>query len=638
MSKVIDVSGSGGRLDVRGAGGITLPSQTPRPSTSVNGTMRWNEGTSEIEYWDGSWKTFIDAAFLSANYLPLVGGQLSGNLTFSSGNITLASNGIVTAKTFSATTGTIDLTSTVGLKLPSVSSASALSFAGTVYWDDVVKKIKLYQNTASINPVNLATETWATATFVQPITLNNYSLTTHNHLLKVPTATTTPPEYFTNTTGQPDGIYGVDTPQSPDQINNSRSGIVVLSRFGVNPTDVTGFNLSVGWDINSSTPNSKLALRIKDSSSSSWSNWRELAFDDSLTTNTNNLQSQIDSLNTGKSNVGHTHVLADITNAGNAAARNVGTSVGNVVEVISGGRLPVLDGSLLTNVLKVATTPEAIAGVSDVVAISPLKLRQANAGLRIAARGIVKFSPAVGSGGAATASLRVKTIAVNNGGTGYSVGNTITVTGGSGTSATATVATVSSGVITGLTLLATGNYTALPTATGAATTVSPSGGTGATVNLTFELGVITVTSQGQWYVVPPAITFSSGTGTASAVTFNLGNIQSITINDRGTHASIPTVIITANPSLAILTNSSGIASITYNTSGYVDVFLSENLGSPDNYFINSTMSWNVGRQGVSSYTNKTATSFRLWNVNYDDGPNDFGSLLGSVDVIVYTSV
>ncbi len=154
-----------------------------------------------------------------------------------------------------------------------------------------------------------------------------------------------------------------------------------------------------------------------------------------------------------------------------------------------------------------------------------------------------------GSGATATVSLRAKTIAVNAGGTGYSVGNVITVTGGTGTSITATVATVSSGVVTGLTLVNLGNYTALPSATGAATTVAPSGGTGLTVNLTFEVGVITVTGAGTGYLVAPTLTFSAGTATATATLVN-GTITAITPVVRGTYATIPTLAIT--PGLGIV--------------------------------------------------------------------------------------
>jgi hypothetical protein len=45
----------------------------------------------------------------------------------------------------------------------------------------------------------------------------------------------------------------------------------------------------------------------------------------------------------------HTHTLSDITDAGTAAAEDVGTSAGNVVQLDGSARLPAVDGSQLTN-------------------------------------------------------------------------------------------------------------------------------------------------------------------------------------------------------------------------------------------------------------------------------------------------
>lgn len=69
------------------------------------------------------------------------------------------------------------------------------------------------------------------------------------------------------------------------------------------------------------------------------------------------------------------------------------------------------------------------------------------------------------------------------GGTGYTVSDTLTVSGGTGTAATLTVTSVSSGVITGVDVATHGEYTVAPT-----NAVSVTGGTGsgATFNLTIE--------------------------------------------------------------------------------------------------------------------------------------------------------
>lgn len=71
---------------------------------------------------------------------------------------------------------------------------------------------------------------------------------------------------------------------------------------------------------------------------------------------------------------------------------------------------------------------------------------------------------------------------VASGGTGYTVGNTLTITGGTGTAATLTVTTVSSGVITGVSVLSAGNYSVFPPTD--PVSVTGGSGTGATFNLT----------------------------------------------------------------------------------------------------------------------------------------------------------
>jgi hypothetical protein len=63
------------------------------------------------------------------------------------------------------------------------------------------------------------------------------------------------------------------------------------------------------------------------------------------------VQAAINELDTEKSAVGHTHSLSNITDAGTAAAKNFGTSIGNLVELQNvGGNagLPAVDGSQLT--------------------------------------------------------------------------------------------------------------------------------------------------------------------------------------------------------------------------------------------------------------------------------------------------
>lgn len=92
-----------------------------------------------------------------------------------------------------------------------------------------------------------------------------------------------------------------------------------------------------------------------------------------------------------------------------------------------------------------------------------------------------------GTDAAASAALRqagVSAATVAAGGSGYAVGNTITLTGG----AVLTVSTVNAGAVTGVTVTTPGSYASVPVGPVAQTATSGSG-TGATFNLTFATGM-----------------------------------------------------------------------------------------------------------------------------------------------------
>ena len=153
--------------------------------------------------------------------------------------------------------------------------------------------------------------------------------------------------------------------------------------------------------------------------------------------------------------------------------------------------------------------------------------------------------------------MRVKTIAVNFGGTtGYTTGDIITVTGGTGTKATATV-TANAGVITGLALLNPGDYTVLSATTAAATTVAPAGGDNtATVNVTFEVLSVGVTAGGLDYNAV-TITFGAGAATATGTVVG-GAVTDVVLVNRGSYTTIPTVAL-AVVSTAVVEYASKIA-------------------------------------------------------------------------------
>lgn len=128
----------------------------------------------------------------------------------------------------------------------------------------------------------------------------------------------------------------------------------------------------------------------------------------------------------------------------------------------------------------------------------------------------------------ATTNIQVISIAIVSGGTGYTVGDILTVAGGTNTTAaTVSVVTVSGGVITSVSSPNNGTYTVAPT-----NPVSVTGGTGsgATFNLTFGVGsgsgtgsIFTITNAGSGYVEQPTVTFSGGGGSGAAAYATVGS-------------------------------------------------------------------------------------------------------------------
>lgn len=131
-----------------------------------------------------------------------------------------------------------------------------------------------------------------------------------------------------------------------------------------------------------------------------------------------------------------------------------------------------------------------------------------------------------GSGGVqavGTSTLKVVgSVTITAGGTGYSVGNILTVVGGTkSTAATLTISTVSSGVVTAVTITNAGAYTAIPS-NAAATTVNTGGGAGCTVTLGYGVGSVVLSSSGVGYLTSPSVAFSGGAGSSAAATATLG--------------------------------------------------------------------------------------------------------------------
>jgi hypothetical protein len=112
---------------------------------------------------------------------------------------------------------------------------------------------------------------------------------------------------------------------------------------------------------------------------------------------------------------------------------------------------------------------------------------------------------------------------IQSGGTGYTVGDVLTIVGGTPVTVagTYTVATVSAGVITSVTNTLLQAYTALPTSP---VSVTGGTGTGATLNVTYQVdpGGLTIGTAGSGYVEQPTVTFSGGGGSGAAAFATVG--------------------------------------------------------------------------------------------------------------------
>jgi hypothetical protein len=136
-------------------------------------------------------------------------------------------------------------------------------------------------------------------------------------------------------------------------------------------------------------------------------------------------------------------------------------------------------------------------------------------------------APTTAGGVQATATCTVMfniTATIASGGTGYTVGDTLTMVGGTPTSTggTFTVSSVSSGAVTGVTA-GSKAYTALPS-NPVSTTVSPAGGTGCTLNVAYSIdpGGLTIGTAGSGYVEQPTVTISGGGGTGGTAYASVG--------------------------------------------------------------------------------------------------------------------
>jgi hypothetical protein len=128
------------------------------------------------------------------------------------------------------------------------------------------------------------------------------------------------------------------------------------------------------------------------------------------------------------------------------------------------------------------------------------------------------------------------TATVANVGQNYRIGDLLSVVGGLGSATTLQVTDITiNGGVAALTVANGGNYTTLPNVSSVATTVTPGGGQGCTVNLSFGLSTATLSTGGTGYIAPPKVVIHSSTGTGAEAYATLfgGSVYQIVITNPG---------------------------------------------------------------------------------------------------------
>jgi hypothetical protein len=164
----------------------------------------------------------------------------------------------------------------------------------------------------------------------------------------------------------------------------------------------------------------------------------------------------------------------------------------------------------------------------------------------------------------ATPHMFINTAPVTSGGTGYTVGNVLTVVGGTptGSAATLTVAAVSSGVITSVTSTNFAQYSALPTSP-----ISVTGGSGSGATFTPLWGngtTFTITNAGSGYIEQPTVTFSGGGGSGAAAYATVGSATIFrSLAGNGSSAQSLSFHSSSGESLRVTTSTTGGTSANF---------------------------------------------------------------------------
>lgn len=139
-------------------------------------------------------------------------------------------------------------------------------------------------------------------------------------------------------------------------------------------------------------------------------------------------------------------------------------------------------------------------------------------------------APTTAGGVQATVSvtgLNVSSMTLNAGGTGYTVNDVLTLSGITGTAPTVRVDTVSGGVITAFTITGFGGGNVQAPIPSNPIGVTGGTGSGASFNVNWNLGNISITNAGSGYVEQPTVTFSGGGGSGAAAYATVGTSTAI---------------------------------------------------------------------------------------------------------------
>ena len=171
----------------------------------------------------------------------------------------------------------------------------------------------------------------------------------------------------------------------------------------------------------------------------------------------------------------------------------------------------------------------------------------------------IEESPTSGIGFAGTIRMSIDTVVINSVGANYYAGDILQISGGTiasggGACFIEVLTTLSTpGAIVTFRVLSTGTYTALPGATAVPSTISTSAapvgvgaiGSGATFNIRYKVGSVSISNGGSGYsLVSVRITGGGGTGAFGSAVVTGGVITSITITDKGSgFSSLPNFVV-----------------------------------------------------------------------------------------------